>query len=190
MKDCVVSSVQTIPWSDVDDDLKRQCAELWLLVWPDGHDVDIAARIERMNATYGELDDHRWHVALEGDALVAVARTFRHTVSVIDAAGVATDREVIALASVCSQPQRRGEGWGALVVDAALERTRTDQLPALFQTSVPEFYERVGSRHVRPESIFTSAPNADAFGDDFAMIHPGDAPWDDEATIDLRRSGW
>ena len=52
----------------------------------------------------------------------------------------------------------------------------------------PAFYERMGAR-VIPNPIYDSTETSRAFWDPFAMIHPADAPWSDEA-IDLLGSGW
>jgi len=60
---------------------------------------------------------------------------------------------------------------------------------ALYQTPVPHFYERFGSRLIEND-ISTSKPGARSFDDPWAMIHPATADWDDDAAIDLRASGW
>ncbi len=188
--------IQTLAWQDVPGDLRRQCASLWARVWPhgldltsDGLDATTEVRLQWMLDSYDELPGHQFHIAVSDGVVVAVARTFTHTVSVIDKDGVSTARPVLALASVCSDPERRGEGWGHLVTEAALARTESEQLTALFQSGVQSFYERFGSRTI-PNEVFTSAEGVDAFTDEVVMIHPGTSDWDDTARVDLQRGGW
>lgn len=178
----------TLPWTAVDDATRHRCAVLWNRVWPEDFSGPVEVRRARMEAIYSTLLEHQLHLAFEGDALMAVARTFRHTVGVIDADGE-TDLDLIALASVCSDPGRRGEGWGDAVTAAAFDRVDSDGLACLYQTPVPQFYERFGSRQIENQ-IITSLPDAEPFHDPWVMVHPADAHWPDGATIDLRASGW
>jgi len=191
-----VKTALNLAWSDVDDNTRLQCAELWARVWPHGLDLDPEGldahaenRLAHMGSNYDQLEGHQFHIAVSNDRVVAVARTFTHTVSTIDEGGSSTSLSVLALASVCSDPELRGGGWGHLVTEAALKRTETEELTALFQSGVPEFYERFGSR-VITNDVFTSAPGAKAFTDEVVMIHPGTAAWDDAARVDLQTSGW
>lgn len=181
-------SAITLPWSGVDDATRHRCAVLWYRVWPKDPGGEITARLARMDAHYHTLDAHQLHLAYDGDELIAVARTFRHTVGVI-AGNEERDLDVLALASVCSDPDRRGEGWGDAVTQAAFDRVEADGLPCLYQTPVPAFYERFGSRQIDNE-IITSMPDATPFEEDWIMVHPATAAWPDDATIDLRGSGW
>ncbi len=192
----MVKNVRTLAWNDVDETLLRQCAELWARVWPhgldlspEGLDANAETRLAHMRERYGALSNHQFHIGLTEGSVVSVARTFTHTVLIIDESGSSTPQRILALASVCSDPRHRGEGWGYLVTEAALARTDAEKLTALFQSGVPEFYERFGSRTI-PNEVFTSKPGATAFTDDVVMIHPGSADWNDDARIDLQTSGW
>lgn len=132
-----------------------------------------------------ELRDELVHLAFDSDeTLVAVARTFEHTIGYGD-----TDREIVALASVCSHPQHRSKGYGDAVVHAAFRRVDDAQVPALFQTPVPGFYDRLACRVINNQ-ITTSKPGVRAFDDAWAMIYPDTALWDHHAAIDLRAAGW
>jgi len=168
--------VETILWDDAGRHVRAACADLWNLVWP-------GKTLAEREPLYVGLREHSVHIALDDDSVVAVARTFAQEVLVDGNA-----REVIALSSVCSDPARRGEGFGDGVVRSAFRHT-TSSKPALFQTDVPTFYERFGSRSIS-NSISTTAPGAKPFDDKWVMIHPSDAVWDDEAPIDLTVAGW
>lgn len=98
-----------------------------------------------------------------------------------------------ALASVCVHPDYRGRGWGADVVRAAF-----DYLPelgvevSLFQTGVPGFYEKLGSRVVT--NRFFDGTRADGlrenpFWETCQMIYPASFAWPD-GEIDLNGAGY
>lgn len=172
-------------WSELDRTTQIACAELWEHVWPTSGSPDTEARLHKMQTRSPGLRDERIHLAFDPDGtVVALARTFEHTIGYGDG-----DREIVALASVCSDPQRRGEGFGDAVVHAAFRRVDDRGVPSLFQTPVPGFYERFDCRVVNNE-ITTTAPGAEAFDDPWAMIYPADQSWTDDLAIDLRSPGW
>ncbi len=172
--------VESVLWNDADTHVQAGCVALWDTVWPT---VTGAESLDQHSARYAQLAGHQIHVGLDGAEVISVARTFEHTV---DLAG--TPQRVIALASVCSHPDRRGEGWGNAVVEAALS-SASPTVPALFQTGVRGFYERLGSA-VIANPITTSVPDVDAFTDTWVMVHPGRADWDETLPIDLLSGGW
>lgn len=172
--------VDVVSWNGANDGVIDLCVDLWERVWPG----DKHTRRARMNERFDPLDEHLFHLAFDGDELVAIARTFHHTVQISD-----RETPIVALASVCSEPSRRGEGWGDAVVRSAFAHCAGAERLGLFQTGVPGFYERFGSRTIS-NRVFTSQPGASAFTDDFVMIHPNGPEWDEAAEIDLRMAGW
>lgn len=175
----------SLSWAEVTAGQRQACAELWHAVWPTFDDSRIAGRLARMDTNYGHLRNLQIHMAFDDTcALMAIARTFHHTITIGD-----KPLEIVALASVCSHPERRGAGWGDVVVQAAFDRVTADGKPALFQSPIPAYYERFGSRTIT-NTIMTSAVGARAFHEPSAMIHPAGYPWDDTAVIDLRIAGW
>ena len=181
-------TTKTLPWRHVDDATKRACADIWEQVWPSADGQDIDARLMRIDESSSSTSELRWHLVFDDEEVVAVARTFRHAVGLGDDPKNANAQSVIALASVCTDPARRGEGLGKAVALEALARASED-VPAFFQTGVPEFYEHLGARRVS-NMITTSLEGARGFHEPEAMIFPADAPWDDEAAVDLRIAGW
>jgi len=142
-----------------------------------------------MSERFDPLDHHLLHLAFDGSELVAVARTFHHTVHIGE-----RELPVVALASVCSDTTRRGEGWGDAVVRSAFSHCAAVGRPSLFQTGVPGFYERFGATTIT-NRVVTSLPGAAPFDDDYVMIYPSagswnDDAWDEEPAIDLRMAGW
>ena len=163
-------TIKTLPWRRVDEATKETCAILWERVWPSADGSDIPLRLARIEATSTTASELRWHLVFDHEEIVAVARTFRHAVSVgLGQVGDEARRQpIIALASVCTDPDRRGEGFGEAVASEALARASQD-VPALFQTGVPEFYERLGARRI-PNPISTSLAGARSFHEPAAMI--------------------
>lgn len=89
---------------------------------------------------------------------------------------------VLALASVCSDPERRGQGLGAAVTRQAFDLVGRPTWPSvsLFQTPVPEFYARLGCRPV--DNRFVNRlnrqdPEARPWRDEYVMIYPGEFAW-------------
>ena len=95
------------------------------------------------------------------------------------------------LAGVCVRPKLRGQGWGREVVLAAFDALPMIAPVALFQTGVPEFYEKLGARRVH--NCFVNAaslePEQNPFWDADAMIYPAAFDWP-ESTIDIGGAGF
>lgn len=83
------------------------------------------------------------HFVIEdANNVLAHARIFRR--EIITTRGPLT---IGALAAVCVHPDYRGRGWGADVVRAAFAYLPEMNVEvALFQTGVPQFYEKLGCR--------------------------------------------
>ncbi len=94
-----------------------------------------------------------------------------------------------ALATVCVHLEHRGRGWGADVVRAAF-----GYLPelgvevALFQTGVPQFYERLGGCLIS-NRFFNGDDPDNPFWDACEMIYPAAFDWP-EGAIDLNGAGY
>ena len=98
-----------------------------------------------------------------------------------------------ALAGVCVHPDQRGHGYGAQIVRGAFELLpeMTTQV-SLYQTDVPEFYEKLGARRVT--NPFIDGTRADdgrenPFWAAYTMIYPAVFEWP-EGEIDLNGPGY
>lgn len=105
---------------------------------------------------------------------------------------------VMALAAVCSAVARRGEGWGRMVVQAAWGEVDRGRFPvALFQTSVPRFYDRLGARTVDNRFVNSGeldprpgrGTREDPWWNPHIMIYPAAFDWP-AGTIDLQGPGY
>ncbi len=158
-------------------------------VWPDEID-DIQAQAERIAASTRTEPDWRNWIVRDGGQIIAKAHTFARTIA--DEQGEMT---ILALAGVCSDPHRRGEGLGRSLVENALDLVDNGDYPAcLFQTSliVQPFYEKLGAIQI-PNPVVNSKnteyPEANPFWDDVVMWYPpsGRLP---AGTIDLQGPGY
>lgn len=100
---------------------------------------------------------------------------------------------VLALASVCTHPDYRHKGLGERMVKAVLKRVDDGEFPvALWQTGVPDFYQRLGAKAVGNRFVNTAHPTDKGktpFWDKVIMIYPAGASWPD-GVIDIKALGY
>lgn len=145
-------------------------------------------RIEQILAACGSEDPEKVSgkrfVIMDGEKAVAHARTFVRVVTIGN-----QQLPVLALATVCTHPDVRGQGLGVEITNKAFEQIGQNGWPdvSLFQTPVAEFYERLNSRIVTNKfvnGLNTADPDANPWRDDTVMIYPADYGWPD-GTVDL-----
>lgn len=128
------------------------------------------------------------HLVWEGDEIVAHALTFERRVRCDE-----REMPVMALSAVCVSPEHRGRGLGAAVVRSAFQRVEEGEFPvSLFQTPIPDFYEKLGSANVSNRFVDSrnrADPEARPWKDSSVMIFPGVHPWP-EGVIDLNGPGY
>lgn len=102
-------------------------------------------------------------------------------------------KTVLALASVCTHPDYRRNGFGERVVKAVLKRVDDREFPvALWQTGVPDFYKKFGAGTVSNRFVNSLHPTdkeKNPFWDKFIMIYPANANWP-KGVIDLNGLGY
>ena len=124
----------------------------------------------------------------EGASVIAHAQLFRREVKT--AQGVLP---VGALAGVCVHPDQRGHGYGARIARHAFKLLPELGVEvSLYQTDVPEFYEKLGARRIT-NRIFDGTRDGggheNAFWAAYAMIYPATFDWPD-GKIDLNGPGY
>jgi len=125
----------------------------------------------------------RFVVWRDGKA-IAHARTFVRHVFAED-----TEIPVLALASVCSDPEKRGQGLGAVVTRKAFEVVVEANGPhvSLFQSPVPDFYRKLNCKVITNRFVDRTNnedPEANPWRSSSIMIFPSEYPWPD-GVIDL-----
>lgn len=163
-------------------------------IWPkDGSGPEERAKkLLRIGAEYegAEARQPRSLIVQDASEVIAHAMVFERVIHLGD-----EPRSVMALAAVCSNPDRRGEGLGDAVVRAAFDLVDDGTFPmSLFQTSFPveAFYNRFGACRVQNRIVNTLAaddPTANPFWDDIVMRYPASGHWSD-ADVDLRGPGY
>lgn len=122
---------------------------LWHRVFPNPHAI-LEQREARFLAAPVARDGEIF-VVWDGGAPIATAAFFPREIRT--AHGPLT---VLALAGVCSAPERRGTGLGQRVTRAAFaEVDRGRFAVSLYQTGVPDFYAKLGARLV--DNPFTNS---------------------------------
>ncbi len=186
-------AIETIPLASITQAQALEIGQLLARVWPKpGKDAPF--RAQQLLDAGRRLDDGllvppRSCVVLDGSKVVGHAMIEQRTV-----ATTAGPLDLLALSKVCSDPDRRGEGIGPMVVHAAFAPVDLGLLPfSLFQTSVAvrPFYERLGACLVEQPITNSHAadPTACPFWDDFVMRYPAPGAWP-TGPIDLLGPGY
>ena len=141
---------------------------------------------EKDSSTLEYSTGRRYVIENDDGLVVAHARTFVREIKTESDSGTIP---VLALESVCSDPDVRGQGLGAQVAKLAFELVGQNEWPklSLFQTPVPGFYEKLDCRIVENKFVDrTNAKTPDAWPwrDKIVMIYPGVASWP-EGIIDI-----
>jgi predicted GNAT family N-acyltransferase len=171
----------------------RAVAELLVQVWPKPH-LTVDDRTDQMLAYGREFAGlagpmPRSFVVREDGRVIAHAVVFPRTIRTADG-----EMTIAALARVCTEPKRRGQGLGEAVAREAFAAVDRGEFPfSLFQTTaqVRPFYERLGCVVVENPITNTLAeePKANPFWDGVVMRYPSRGQWP-AGTIDLRGPGY
>jgi GNAT superfamily N-acetyltransferase len=168
--------------------LRAICA-LYDRIWPQvGTSLELRRDVLRETWVHNEREVY----AFWDDATpLALSMVFPRTISTSDG-----PLRILALAGVCSAPEKRGLGLGAAVVRAAFAQVAAGRYGvALYQTGVPRFYEKLGARLVHNPFINSRHCPGDKGSPDnpwwepHVMIYPAAASWP-EGSIDLCGPGY
>lgn len=188
--------VQTHLESELTDEQIESIVTLTNSIWPK-EELSLEQRIESAQKEFRlperqEIRPQRF-VVWEGPKAIAHALIFHREIyfedSVVEKLGT---ENVLALAGVCTEVSRRGLGLGAMVVQEAFKHVGNDAPVCLFQTGVPEFYEKLGGRVVTNKFINRQneiSPEENPWWDSVVMIYPSRFRWPGE-TVDLNGAGY
>lgn len=167
--------------------------ELRCRVWPEKLEdkkTDLDKVLNRWRSYSGpENQFPRSFVVRNGQTVIAHATFVPRLISTSQG-----EIAILGLASVCTDPDHRGQGLGEAVVRAALTLVdHGDFHHALFQTSaeVRGFYEKLGATVVKNTIVDSTAEDSAVcpFREPVVMRYPADSSWPD-GQIDLRGSGF
>jgi GNAT superfamily N-acetyltransferase len=193
MPNMIAAGVETWDLRTLAMDQALAIARLLEKVWPK-RDVTTDERARQVLA-YGEVaydsaaQRPRSYVIGVGEHLIAHALVFPRCIRT--SAGELT---IAALASVCTDPDRRGEGLGEVIARAALGAVDAGEFPfALFQTGqrIRPFYEKLGAVIVANPitNSLGASPKGNPFWHEVVMRYPSRGEWP-SGTIDLRGPGY
>ena len=191
-----MAEVCTYIESELTDSQIESIVTLTNSIWPK-EELTLRQRIDQTIATI--RDDSRAtinpirFVIWDGGQAIAHALVFDRLVRILDATDKPTSSiNVLALAAVCSDAKRRGQGLGLAVVKAAFEQIGDQKPLSLFQTGVPQFYEKLGGRIVNNQFVNLlndKDQKSNPWWDKEVMIVPGNYEWP-EGRIDLNGAGY
>ena len=172
--------------SEIDQALAEKISKLACASFPS--DKTVADRVQELMQQEKEglqfSTSRRFVIFGDSGDAVAHAKTFVREINTDSGA-----LSVLALATVCTEPELRGQGLGVQVTRKAFEQVGESDWPrvSLFQTPVPAFYEKLGCRIVTNKFVDRTnkaAPDAFPWRDKTIMIYPADYAWPD-GTIDI-----
>ena len=158
-----------------------QMVDLFLLVWPPKKRNARAELIEKCKWTRGQFDIR--FLIRENDRIVAHTNIFSRPMLLGQKKVV-----VMALSGVCVHPNFRGRSYGKALVEKAFKYVDNRRFQcSLYQTEVPEFYDKLGARTLDNKVINSLDPkfaDSSPFEDAFVMVYPKSYA-EIEGTIDL-----
>ena len=182
--------------TQIDPDLLEQAAGIALRQWPQRVPIDPVDEAERRISdaqAYDGPEEKRpmVHVVIESGTAIAVATTLERVIGT-----EVGQMSILALSGVVVEPDRRGEGLGKAVVQAAFNRVDQGVFGfSLYQTEPKNlgFYEGLGARQVHNEivnSLETPDMNMPVFNPgELVIVYPDKPGWP-EGTIDLLGPGY
>lgn len=179
--------IQNLPFDQVSESLMLKAEELIRATWPEAHPAE--ATTDQILADFKARTPNKvCHFILEEDQVIGYAESFPRTINTVEG-----KRTILGLGAVCVDTAQRGRGLGALVVKQAFERLpENDTDVCLFQTGVPQFYEKLNCRLIDNQivnSLNTEDPEANPFWDDYIMIYPKQNHWP-TGKVDLLGKGY
>ncbi|QDU72295.1 GNAT family N-acetyltransferase [Mucisphaera calidilacus] len=182
--------------AEADEGLVVQACALTEGQWPSDPPLDpvekARGRVAEARAYTGDPERAAMmHFVVEGDRVLAAARTFARTIDT-----TAGGMTIMALGGVIVEETRRGNGYGRDVVRAAFERVDRGVFGfSLFQTGTHNrgFYAKLGAMYPGNRvinSLDERGPESPAFNvDELVVVYPEREGWP-AGTIDLLGPGY
>ena len=177
--------IQRYPTEALTTQLVLETVGLKNTVWPSNDDLKTLSE-KFLDRNYSR-PDRQTIVAWEDETLVAHAEVFSRE---IECEG--KQFKIGCLSSVCVSPERRKQDFGKAVVQEAFSLIDGGEYQVfLFQTTVPDFYQKLGARLVKNKFINkrSTDPFKNPWRDASIMIYPSIYDWP-EGVIDLNGEGY
>lgn len=132
---------------------------------------------------FGSEPDER-HIIIKSDNKIAgYAKTFTRGIQIGD-----KNIHNCALACVCVHENFRNNGFGKLIVQKALSVVDSNQYEcSLFQTAVPEFYEKIGAKRILNKCIVSESNSENPWWDPYLIIYPKNFILEEEVIVLMGR---
>lgn len=181
--------VECLEWQSLNAEDALQVGELTFAIWGPKDKPDARPQPKGDYKGYSGPANRRprLYVIRDGGRIVSHASVFPRE---IDVAG---HRYIVAaLGGVCTYEQYRGRGYAAAVVRAVFELVdRRDFELCLFQTGIPQFYEKLSCRRISNQIINSLAkdPTKYPLWEEHVLIYPRSLTLPD-GTLDLLGPGY
>ncbi len=121
-----------------------------------------------MKKFFGSKPDERHIIIKNENKIVGYAKTFTRDIQIGD-----KNIHNCALACVCVHEKFRKNGYGKLIVKKALSPVDGNQYEcSLFQTAVPEFYEKIGAKRIFNKCVISKDNSENPWWDPYLIIYP------------------
>lgn len=179
--------IHTYKASDLSDEQLRGIFQLLDATWPNFKPKE--DNWEKRKSEFHKTNPlKQCHVLFDDFEVIGYAETFERTVS----AGNQMIK-LMGLGSVCVSEDYRGKGLGADIIRICFGRVSHGEFPVcLFQTGVPDFYERLDCKEINNSFVNSkdlNKPAKNPFWDKHIMIHPSRYDWP-SGIIDLLGTGY
>ncbi|WP_420386163.1 GNAT family N-acetyltransferase [Roseivirga sp.] len=166
-------AVTTVPVSLIEESAIQEINALTDLTWPETKPAEFTER-SRIEDFLHRNPGKFCHMIYDGDQLIGYAESFPREISADQ-----QRQTIMGLGAVCVHPQFKGNGLGAMLVQAAFARVDDEEFTlSLFQTGVPGFYHKLNCRTIdnRIVNSLHDQPEQNPFWDPYIMIYPNSQP--------------
>lgn len=177
--------IKNLDANDIDEATANNFARLLFALWAEK--MTLAERVQEMKTAPKTLAGFRATVVYDGEKIIACSFGITRLVKIIAQNRV---QRILALCGVGVDEHYRHRGFGKTVVEKQFSRVDNGEYEvAIFQTAIPEFYEKLSARRIGNHFI-NSTNEQSAFWEKYAMIYPQNYPWDDHGEVDLLGAGY
>lgn len=182
-----MNKIRVISAKNITKDEISKIVALTNATWP-SKDKNEAELCHEMLEIFQKMPTMMIFTVWDGQKLIANTEIFARTIKFDE-----KELKIMALASVCVDPERRGEGLGRQLIERAFKHVDDGKYPlSLYQTQIPSFYEKFGAKQVKNTFINTKNsenPEKCPWWDPYIMIYPNNPIWP-SGTIDLNGPGY
>ena len=172
--------------SDIKSNQTIDILSLMNLTWPDNDTKK--SLVKKVEEFYDDDPEKICYCLYQNKELIGYAESIPLTIQIGN-----NCLEVVGLGGLNVHPNWRGNGYGRVIVESVFTKIDNKEYPfCLFQTGIPQFYEKLGCKVIKNKFINSNNqedPFANPLWDEYVMVYPASAQWP-TGTADLCREGF